>query len=49
MEDSNVFPSTYPQNKTPCSMTTLSKVSIKDMGYAKRNKRCTPKEGVPHA
>ena len=30
-------------------MTTFSKVSIKDMGYAKRNKICIPKEGMPHA
>ena len=25
------------------------KVTIKDVGYAKRNKRCKPKEGMPHA
>jgi len=25
-------------------MTSFSKVSIKDMGYAKSNKRCIPKE-----
>ena len=30
-------------------MTTFSKVSIKDMGYVKRNKRCIPKEGMPRA
>ena len=28
---------------------SLSKVTIKDMGYTKRNKRCIPKEGMPHA
>src|SRR6185503_4245117 len=29
-------------------MTFLSKVTIKDAGYAKRNERCRPKEGMPH-
>ena len=24
-------------------------MTIKDVGYAKRNKRCIPKEGMPHA
>ena len=51
LEDSKHFHS--PQNKTPNhSMTlslSLSKVTIKDMGYTKRNKRCIPKEGMPHA
>ena len=28
---------------------SLSKVTIKDVGYTKRNKRCIPKEGMPHA
>ena len=49
LEDSKHFhPS---QNKTPNhSMTlSLSKVTIKDMGYTKRNKRCIPNEGMPHA
>ena len=27
----------------------LSKVVINDVGYTKRNKRCIPKEGMPHA
>ena len=27
----------------------LSKVIINDVGYTKRNKRCIPKEGMPHA
>ena len=26
-----------------------SKLSLKTMGYTKRNKRCIPKEGMPHA
>ena len=59
LEDSKHF--YPPQNKTPNhSMTlslslsfslslSLSKVTIKDMGYTKRNKRCIPKEGMPHA
>jgi hypothetical protein len=28
---------------------SLSKVTIRDVGYTKRNKRCIPKEGMPHA
>ena len=41
----------HPQNKTPCPcMTPLSQKYIKDMGLCKReNKRCIPKEGMPHA
>ena len=49
LEDSKHFHP--PQNKTPNhSMTlSLSKVTIKYMGYTKRNKRCIPKEDMPHA
>ena len=28
---------------------SLSKVIINDVGYTKRNKRCIPEEGMPHA
>ena len=28
---------------------SLSKVTVRDVGSAKRNKRCIPKEGMPHA
>ena len=28
---------------------SFSKVTIRDVGYTKRNKRCIPKEGMPHA
>ena len=44
--------SIHPQNKTPClRMTPLSlKNASKDMGLCKnKNKRCIPKEGMPHA
>ena len=39
------------QNKTPCPcMTPLSQKYVKDMGLCKKeNKRCIPKEGMPHA
>jgi len=49
LEDSKHFhPS---QNKTPSHTVThsLSKVNNRDVGYAKRNKRCIRKEGMPHA
>ena len=42
----------HPQNKTPCPcITPLSlKKNVKDMGLCKKkNKRCMPKEGMPHA
>ena len=45
-------PLIHPQNKTPClCMTPISENCIKDMGLCKkkRNKRCIPKEGMPHA
>ena len=46
-------PLIHPQNKTPClCMTPISENCIKDMGLykkKKRNKRCIPKEGLPHA
>ena len=43
--------SIHPQNKTPCPyMTPLSQKYAKDIGaMQKENKRCIPKEGVPHA
>jgi len=41
--------SIHPQNKTPSPcMTHLSQKYIKDMGLWE-NKRCIPKEGMPHA
>ena len=46
-------PLIHPQNKTPClCMTPISENCIKDMGLCKkkkRNKRCIPKEDMPHA
>ena len=43
LEDSKHFHP--PQNKTPSHTMTpsLSKVTIRDVGYTKRNKRCIPK------
>ena len=33
----------------PWPPLSLSKYTIRDVGYTKRNKRCIPKEGMPHA
>ena len=43
--------SIHPQNKNSMSMydTTLSQKYIEDMGLCKNNKRCIPKDGMPHA